>query len=139
MLRIVSSKDLARYQRTSEVLVALEIGRVNYRITEVSDWVIVHPSGKAQNNEPLRVKYLFHRWLTQKGIRVIVNLKEISQFGVWEMGLLTSFKKEVDQRAGILRLCGLNSRLQGYFQHDRFSEQFEIYPDLEGAMEPKGS
>ncbi len=25
-----------------------EIGRVNYRITEVSDYVIVHPSGKAQ-------------------------------------------------------------------------------------------
>lgn len=137
MLRIVSSKDLARYQRTSEVLVALEIERVNYRITEVNDWMIVHPSGKAQNNEPLRVKYLFHRWLTQKGIRVIVNLKEISQFGVWEMGLLTSFKKEVDQRAGILRLCSLNPRLQGYFQNDRFSEQFEIYPDLGGAMEPK--
>ena len=116
-------------------MAALEIERVNYRITEVNDWVIVHPSGKAQNNEPLRVKYLFHRWLTQKGIRVIVNLKEISQFGVWEMGLLTSFKKEVDQRAGILRLCSLSPCLQGYFQNDRFAEQFEIYRDLEGAME----
>ena len=39
-------------QRTSKVLGALEIERVNYRITEVNDWVIVHPSGKAQNNEP---------------------------------------------------------------------------------------
>jgi hypothetical protein len=63
---------------------------VNYRITELNEWVIVHPSGKAQNNEPLRVKYLFNRWLTQKGIRVIVNLKELSQLGVWGMGLLTS-------------------------------------------------
>ena len=118
MFRTISPKDLARYQRTSEVLAALEIERVNYRITEVNDWVIVHPSGKAQNNEPFRVKYLFHRWLTQKGIRVIVNLKEISQFGVWEMGLLTSFKKEVGQRAGILRLCNLSPCLQGYFQND---------------------
>jgi anti-anti-sigma factor len=117
----------------------LEIERVNYRITEVNDWVIVHPSGKAQNNEPLRVKYLFHRWLTQKGIRVIVNLKELSQVGVWEMGLLTSFKKEVDQRAGILRLCSLSPCLQGYFQNDRFSERFEIYGDLEGAMESERS
>ena len=120
-------------------MAALEIERVNYRITEVNDWVIVHPSGKAQNNEPLRVKYLFHRWLTQKGIRVIVNLKEISQFGVWEMGLLTSFKKEVDQRAGILRLCNLSPCMQGYFQNDRFAEQFEIYRDLEGAMESERS
>ena len=116
-------------------MAALEIERVNYRITELNDWVIVHASGRAQNNEPLRVKYLFHRWLTQKGIRVIVNLKEISQFGVWEMGLLTSFKKEVDQRAGILRLCCLTPCLQGYFQNDRFVEQFETYRDVEGAME----
>lgn len=116
-------------------MAALEIGRVNYRITEVNDWVIVHPSGKAQNNEPLRVKYLFHRWLTQKGIRVIVDLKELSHFGVWEMGLLISFKKEVDQRDGRLRLCRLSPCLEGYFQNDRFAEQFEFYRDLEGAME----
>ena len=108
---------------------------MNYRITELNAWVIVHPSGKAQNNEPLRVKYLFNRWLTQEGIRVIVNLKELSHFGVWEMGLLTSFKKEVDQRAGTLRLCALGPYLQGYFQNDRFAGEFEIYRDLESDME----
>jgi anti-anti-sigma factor len=112
---------------------------VNYRITEVSDWVIVHPSGKAQNNESLRVNYLFNRWLTQNGIRVIVNLKELSHFGVGEMGLLSSFKKEVDQRAGILRLCSLNPCLQGHFKNDRFAGEFEIYSDLEGAMEGESS
>jgi len=117
----------------------LEVGRVNYRIAEVNEWVVVHPSGKAQNNEPLRVKYLFNRWLTQKGIRVIVNLKELSRLGVWEMGLLTSFKKEVDQRAGILRLCNLSPCLEGYFQNDRFAEQFEIYRDLENAIEGERS
>src|ERR671918_844216 len=97
--------------------------------------MIISPSGKAQNNEPLRVKYLFKRWLTQDGLRVIVNLKELAQFGVWEVGLITSFKKEVDQRSGILRLCNLNPALKGYFQNDRFAEQFEIYSDLESAME----
>ena len=108
---------------------------MNYRISEAGGWIIVSPSGKAQNNEPLRVKYLFKRWLTQEGLRVIVNLKELAQFGVWEMGLITSFKKEVDQRSGILRLCHLNPALKGYFQNDRFAEQFEIYSDLESAMD----
>ena len=111
---------------------------MNYRISEVSGWVIINPSGKAQNNEPLRVKYLFKRWLTQDGLRVIVNLKELAQFGVWEVGLITSFKKEVDQRSGILRLCNLNPALKGYFQNDRFPEQFELYPDLESAMNGEG-
>ena len=107
---------------------------MNYRITEVDGWVVVNPSGRPQNNEPLRVRYLFKRWLTQNGIRVIANLKELSQLGVWEMGLIISFKKEVDQRAGTLRLCNLNPSLEGYFHKDRFAEQFEIYLDLESAM-----
>jgi anti-anti-sigma factor len=108
---------------------------MNYRITEISGWIIVYPSGKAENNEPLRVRYLFKKWLTEEGIKVIVNLKELSRLGVWEMGLLTSFKKEADQRGGKLRLCDLKPSLEGYFHKDRFAEYFEIYPDLEAAME----
>jgi anti-anti-sigma factor len=107
---------------------------VKYRVTETGGWVIVHVSGKAENNEPLRVKHLFNRWLTEKGVQVIVDLKEIEEFGVWEMGLLTSLKKEMDQRGGLLRLCHLNPKIEGYFQNDRFAEQFEIHPDLEHAM-----
>jgi len=107
---------------------------LKYRITEVAGWVIVNPSGKAENNEPLRVRHLFRRWLAQSGIRVIVNLKQLEQFGVWEVGLLTSFKREVDQRAGVLRLCCLNPELRGYFQNDRFAERFNVYEDIESAL-----
>jgi anti-anti-sigma regulatory factor len=110
---------------------------VHYRITEVAGWFIVSLSGKAANNEPLQVKHLFKRWLTDRGMRVIVNLKEIEDFGVWEMGVLTSFKKEMDQRAGTLRLCHLDPLLKGYFHNDRFAEQFEIFSDLESAMEER--
>lgn len=119
-------------------MAALEIVPVNYRISAVNDWVIVHPSGKAQNNEPLRVKYLFHRWLTLQGIRIIVNLKELSQLGIWEVRLLASFKEEVEQRSGILRLCNFSMSLQSYFRNDCFPEQFQIYRDMEHAMESEG-
>jgi len=99
--------------------------------------MIIRPAGAAQNNEPLRVRYLLRRWLSRAGVRVIVDLKELNQFGVWEVGLLTSFKREVDQRAGVLRVCSLDPSLSGYFQNDRFADQFEIYPDLESAMAPE--
>ena len=108
---------------------------MNYRITELNGWVIVTPTGKAENNEPLRVKYLVKRWLSERGVRVIVNLKGLEQLGVWEMGLLTSFKREIDQRAGIMKLCHLDPTLAGYFHEDRFAEQFEVFADLEGAMQ----
>jgi anti-anti-sigma factor len=117
----------------------LEIVQVNYRITEVNDWVIVHPSGKAQNNEPLRVKYLFHRWLTQNGIRVIVSLKDLSQLGAWEMRLLRAFKEEVTERTGILRLCNLSPSVGPSFKNDYLGEEFEVYQDLERAMEGEGN
>jgi anti-anti-sigma factor len=107
---------------------------VNYRITEADGWVVVNPTGRAENNEPLRVRHLLRRWLSRAQPRVIINLCALEQFGVWEVGLLISFKKEVDQRAGVLRLCQLDPKLNGYFHNDRFTEQFEIYPDLETAM-----
>jgi len=85
------------------------------------------------------VRYLFRRWLSRDRVRVIVDLKDLSQFGVWEVGLLTSFKREVDQRAGELHVCNLDPNLKGYFQNDRFTAQFDIYPDLESAMREKGN
>jgi anti-anti-sigma factor len=110
---------------------------LKYRVSDTAGWVIIRPSGKAQNNEALRVRCLFRRWLSRDGVRVIVDLKELDQFGVWEVGLLTSFKREVDQRAGVLRICSLDPNLEGYFKKDRFACQFDIYQDLESAMSPE--
>ena len=107
---------------------------MNYRITEAGSWVVVSPAGRAENNEPLQVRHLFRRWLTRNQPRVIVNLRDIEQFSIWEVGLLISFKKEVDQRSGVLRICQLDTSLDGYFRNDRFAERFDIYPDLEAAM-----
>ena len=59
--------------------------------------------------------------LIQINSRVIIDLAQLEAFGVWEVGLLISFKREVDQRAGILQLCELNPALEGYFRNDRFS------------------
>src|SRR3954464_956256 len=112
---------------------------MRYRITQTGGWVIVGVSGRAENNEPLKVKHLFNRWLTELGMRVIVNLKDIEEFGVWEMGLLTSFKKEVDQRGGTLRLCHLDPGRKGYFHGDRFAEEFDLYWDKEAAMTAKAN
>ena len=133
MFSIVTAR--ARAKKTTQRLASLEITRVNYRITELNEWVIVYPSGKAQNNEPLRVKYLFHRWLSHAGIRVIVNLKQVSQLGVWELELLSSFKEEVEERGGTLRICSLKSVRQGCLKSDCLTKQFDIYRDLEHALE----
>ena len=107
---------------------------MNYRITEAGGWVVVYPSGKAENNEPLRVRHLFRSWLTQNKSHVIVDLAQLEAFGVWEVGLLISFQREVDQRSGVLRLCQLNPALEGYFRNDRFTQQFDLYDNLESAM-----
>jgi len=68
-------------------------------------------------------------------VRLIVNLKGLEQLRVLEMSFLTSFKREIDQHAGIIQLCHLNPALAGYFHNYGFAEQFEIFPDLEGATQ----
>jgi hypothetical protein len=37
----------------------------------------------------------------------------------------------------MIRLCHLDPTLAGCFQDDRFAEQFEIFADLEAAMQPE--
>lgn len=106
---------------------------MKYRVSEVADWVIITGSGNAQNNEPLRVTYLFRRWLSQTEYASSFDLKDLAQFGVGEVGLLASFKREVNQRSGVLRVCNLDPNLKGYVQNNRFPSQFEIYADLESA------
>ena len=49
------------------------------------------------------------------------------------------FQKRGGSALGALRLCSLDPSLEGYFHNDRFSEQFEIYADLESAMAGKRS
>jgi anti-anti-sigma factor len=115
-------------------MVKLVTNTLKYGIAETRGWVVISPTGKAENNEPLRVRHLIRRWIAQPGVRLIVNLEGLQNFGVWEVGVLTSIKKEVDQRAGRLRLCRLNPKLEGYFQKDRFAQQFEIYADVESAI-----
>ncbi|MGE5219338.1 MAG: STAS domain-containing protein [Chloroflexota bacterium] len=115
----------------------MEITQLNYRVSELAGWFVISPSGQAENNEPLRVRYMFRRRLSRHGVKVVVDLHDLTQLGVWEMGLLTSFKREVDQRGGMLRLCHLDENLQGYFHKDRFADQFDVYDDLESALAGK--
>jgi hypothetical protein len=107
---------------------------VNYHITENSGWIIVNACGKAHDNEPRRITHLFNCWLSIEGIRVIIDLKQIARFGIRELGLLASFKSEVDQRHGTLRLCSLNRKLHGSLACDREAANFALYPDLKAAM-----
>jgi hypothetical protein len=87
-------------------MVTLVTSTLKYGISEVNGWVVVSPSGKAENNEPLRVRHLFRRWLAKKGVRVIVNLQRLENFGVWEVGVLTSLANVVDT---LVILMGLHN------------------------------
>ena len=120
-------------------MVRLVTATLKYQIAESNGWLVMTPSGKAENNEPLHVRHLVRRWIAQQRVRVIVNLEALQSFGVWEVGVLTSIKKEVDQRAGEMRVCRLNPELDGYFRNDRFAEQFDVYPDVESAIAGKRS
>ncbi len=64
-------------------------------------------------------------------------MKGIEEFGVWEVGLLTSFKKEVEQRGGVLRICNLDASLGGYFHNDRFARRVSSTPaeDIDRAIQ----
>lgn len=108
---------------------------MKYLVTDLDDWIIIHISGKPENNEPLLVRHLMkHLFDRSRGTRVVVNLRGAEQLGVWEAGVLASLKKNVELRGGILRVCNVEGVPTVWFQESRFMGRFEVYPDLKGAV-----
>jgi anaerobic selenocysteine-containing dehydrogenase len=80
---------------------------VNYRITEADGWVIVNPNGRAENNEPLRVRHLLRRWLSRDQPRVIINLCMLEQFGVQD----ADFVEITSRRGKVIAQCRVTEEI----------------------------
>ena len=52
---------------------------------------------------------------------------------VTQLGVITSFKKEVDLMNGFLKICSLRPRINNYLSKNRLDRIFDIYENLNSA------
>ena len=107
---------------------------MKYHIVKDDDFFIVKISGQPKKNEALQVKSILSSYLKERGIRVIMDLKELEKFEpITLLGVLNGMRKEVDLLGGCLKLSSLNPEILNYFKENRMDQFFKIYEDEEGA------
>ena len=107
---------------------------MKYHIVKDNDFFIVKISGQTKKNEALQVKSILPSYIKEKGIRVIMDLKELEKFEpIALLGVLNGMRKEVDLLGGCLKLSSLNPEILDYFKENRMDQFFKIYEDEEGA------
>ncbi len=107
---------------------------MKYHIAKNNDFFIIKISGQPKKNEALQVKSFFSSYLKERGIRVIMDLKELENFEpITLLGVLNGMRKEIDLSGGCLKLCSLKLEILNYFKENRMDQFFNIYEDEESA------
>ena len=107
---------------------------MKYHIVNDNDFFIIKISGQPKKNEALQVKSVFSSYLKERGIRVIMDLKDLEKFEpITLLGVLNGMRKEIDLSGGYLKLCSLRPEILNYFKENRMDQVFKIYEDEEMA------
>ena len=107
---------------------------MKYHIVKNDDFFIIKISGQPKKNEALQVKSILSSYLKERGVRVIMDLKELEKFEpITLLAVLNGMRKEVDLLGGCLKLSSLNPDILNYFKENRMDQFFKIYEDEEGA------
>ena len=93
---------------------------MKYHIVEDRGFFLIRISGEPRKNEALPAKRMLCPYLKEKGIRVIMDLKELRTFEpLILLGVLYSIRREIKLLGGSLKLCSLKQEILHYFRENR--------------------
>jgi len=107
---------------------------VKYDIVEKNGLFLIKISGETRRNEAIMAKGALSPYLKEKGIKVIMDMKELEKFEpITIVGILNGIRKEVNLLRGCLKLCSLNPEILNYLRQNHLDYIFQIYEDREMA------
>ena len=107
---------------------------MKYHIVEEGGFFLIRMSGEPRKNEALPARRMLYPYLNRKGIRVIIDLRELKNVEpIILLGVLNSIRKETNLLGGGLKLCSLKPDILNYFKENRLDQFFQIYENAEKA------
>ncbi len=70
---------------------------------------------------------------------MLINLTNVEYLSSGAIGVLIATKRALQKVAGDVSLCGLRPEIEEVFRICRLDKTFDIYPDLESALEGSAS
>ena len=113
---------------------------MKYQIVNENDFLLIKVSGNTRKNEAVLSNAQLKPYLQGKGIKVIIDFKELGQFEPTTLlVVLNTLKKEIDFLRGSLMVCSLKPEMEGYMRKNRLDHIFYIFDDMEKAKQSIGS
>ena len=108
--------------------------KMKYQIIEEDEFLTINVSGKTRKNEAVLSNALLNPYLPNKGVKVILDLKELEKFDpMILLGVLNSLKKKIDLLGGYLMVCSLKPEMKNCLRENRLEQIFNIFEDAEKA------
>ena len=107
---------------------------MRYRIREFKGSLIIKLDGHARDDETVRVRRVLLPFLRRPGVKVILNLVGLREFGIPEVGVLGAIRQEVAAQNGALRLCALQDDLLAQFDWNPMLQVYALYYGLESSL-----
>jgi len=107
---------------------------MKYHIVKENEFLLIKFSGKTRKNETVLSNALLKPYLQDKGVKVIIDLKELEKFEpMILLGVLNTLKKEIDLLRGDLMICSLKPAMENYLRENRLDQIFYLFEDVEKA------
>lgn len=86
---------------------------MKYHIVEEDGFFLIKIFGKTRDNEGIQVKRMLHPYLKRKGIKTILDLKDLKKFESHVLiGVLQGIRKEIGLFKGDLKLCSFKPEIR---------------------------
>jgi len=107
---------------------------MRYRIREFKGSLIIKLDGQARDDEAARSRRVLLPFLRRPGVKVVLNLARLREFGILELELLGVIRQEIKAQGGTLRLCALQDEFRDQFDWNPFLQVYALYHDLESSL-----
>ena len=109
---------------------------MKYQLTEEDAFLLIKVSGKTRKNEAVLSNALLKPYLHKKGVKVIVDLKDLEKFEpIILLGILNSLKKEIDLLRGYLMVCSLKPEMEHCLRENHLEHLFHVFEDAQKAKQ----
>lgn len=107
---------------------------MKYTIVKQEEFLVIKVSGKTRDNEPLVARRILSRYLRERGIRVILDVKEVEGVELIALfGILHGIRKDIGLLQGDMKLCSMRPTLLTQIKEHGLDRMFTICKDEQTA------
>lgn len=108
---------------------------MEYNLRKFDDVTVFDIEGNLVGSNNNILSSELKRLIDNKEVKIVLNMKNVSQLDSYALGILASTGSELQQNGGDMKFCELQPFVSTLFKMMRMDDIFEIYDELDLAVQ----